>query len=273
MRYCDTHVHSTNSHDGKASLAKDVEVAKAKGLEYLSITDHCDYDFEYGGCTAPVKWQFLKLDEYYQDYKNVKSKLDKDENNTLTFGFGIEAAYCDNEKCFKKYQEIIAKYPFDIVINSVHSVNGKDVYFKSAFLFKTKKQVFGDYLDTILKSLDAPYQYDTVAHIGYIAHGAPYRDRFLRYVDFPEKIDAILKGIIERNKAMEVNFHHEMNPPRDIIERYYELGGRKISYGSDAHKGDICKEYENVSKMLKEIGFTHYSVFVQHQEKLIPIFD
>lgn len=66
-----------------------------------------------------------------------------------------------------------------------------------------------------------------MAHIGYIAHGAPYRDKTLKYADFPNEIDAILKGIIARGKAMEINFHHEMTPGRDIVERYYELGGRK----------------------------------------------
>lgn len=271
MRYCDSHVHSINSHDGHISLGEIVSVAKEKGLEYLSVTDHCDYDFEFGGCAAPVKWGYLDIDKYYKNYKSEKQKLNADENNTLNLCFGIEAAYCDDPVCFAKYQETISKYPFDVIINSVHCVNKKDVYFKSAFLFKKKEQVYGDYLDTILKSLDAPYQYEIVAHIGYIAHGAPYKDRFLRYKDFPEKIDAILNGIIERGKVLEVNFHHEMNPPRDIIERYYELGGRKVSYGSDAHRGDICKEFENVSNMLKEIGFTYYSVFVQHKEMLIPI--
>lgn len=128
-----------------------------------------------------------------------------------------------------------------MVINSVHCVDGYDVYFKMAFLFKTKKRVYRRYLETILESLDAPYKYDIVAHIGYIAHGAPYRDKLLRYKDFPNEIDAILKGIISRDKALEINFHHEMAPQRDIIERYYELGGRKISYGSDAQQGDIAK--------------------------------
>ena len=145
------------------------------------------------------------------------------------------------------------------------------MYFKLAFLFKTKKRVYRRYLETILESLDAPYRYDTVAHIGYIAHGAPYRDKLLRYKDFPKEIDAILNGIIARGKALEINFHHEMAPQRDIIERYYELGGRKISYGSDAHRGDICKNFDVACKMLKEIGFTHLSTFVKHQEVLVPI--
>lgn len=80
-----------------------------------------------------------------------------------------------------------------------------------------------------------------------------------------------MKGIISRDKALEINFHHEMAPQRDIIERYYELGGRKISYGSDAHRGDICKNFDEACKMLKEIGFTHLSTFVKHREVLVPI--
>lgn len=271
MIYVDTHVHTTNSHDGKVSIADVVSVAKEKGLKYLCFTEHCDYDFQYGKCTAPVKWRFLDPDKYYENYKIAKEELDKDENNTLNLCFGVEAAYCDDELCFQKYQELIEKYPFDSVINSVHCFDKKDGYFKSAFMFKSKAQAYGSYLDTILKSLDAPYQYDIVAHIGYLAHGAPYKDKVLRYSDFPDKIDAILKGIIERNKAMEINFHHDMCPPRDIIERYYELGGRKVSYGSDGHRGDICREYETTCKMLKEIGFTHLSTFVKHQEVLVPI--
>lgn len=181
-----------------------------------------------------------------------KKALDDDKNNTLNLCFGIEASYDSSKAAKEAYQRTIAKYPFDVVINSVHCVDGYDVYFKMAFLFKTKKRVYRRYLETILESLDAPYQYDIVAHIGYIAHGAPYRDKLLRYKDFPNEIDAILKGIISRDKALEINFHHEMAPQRDIIERYYELGGRKISYGSDAHRGDICKTSTRRAKCSKK---------------------
>lgn len=267
----DTHVHTRNSHDGKLPIATIVDLAKAQGLCYLSTTDHLDYDFEYGKNHAPVSWPPLNLDAYYNEWKTAKQALDKDKSNTLTLCFGIEASFDKSKKAQEKYAETIAKYPFDVVINSVHCVDGYDVYFKMAFLFKSKKRVYTRYLETILDSLDAPYPYDVVAHIGYIAHGAPYRNKVLKYSDFPDKIDAVLKKIIEKGKAMEINFHHEMNPPRDIIERYYELGGRKISYGSDAHRGDICKNFDEVSAMLKEIGFTHFSVYEKHVEKLIPI--
>ena len=268
---CDTHVHTKNSHDGKLPIQSIVDLAKAQGLCYLCTTDHLDYDFEYGKNRAPISWPPLDLPAYYKECQITKTALDNDKNNVLTLCFGIEASYDKSEKAKEKYKEIIREYPFDAVINSVHCVDGYDVYFKTAFLFKRKKHVYRRYLETILESLDAPYPYDIVAHIGYIAHGAPYRDKALKYADFPEEIDAILKGIIERGKAMEINFHHDMAPGRDIVQRYYDLGGRKISYGSDAHRGDICKNFDDAVQMLKEIGFTHLCVFEKHREILLPI--
>ncbi len=269
--YVDTHTHTSHSHDGKVTLWQVVEAAKNKGLCYLCTTDHVDYDFEYGNNKSPINWRFLNDEKYYADWQTAKKTLDDDKNNTLNLCFGIEASYDGNPKVVEKYQELIAKYPFDEVINSVHCVDGYDVYFNTAFWFKTKKKAYERYLQTIIASLDVPYQYDTVAHIGYIAHGAPYKEKALLYKDFPELIDELLKKIIAKDKAMEINFHHDMCPEINIIKRYFELGGRKISYGSDAHRADVCKDYEIACTMLKEIGFTHLCTFVKHECQLVPI--
>ncbi len=269
--FVDTHVHTAHSHDGKVSLEKVVATAKEKGLSYLCTTEHVDYDFEYGKNKAPIKWRFLNVEKYYADWKNAKRALEDDKNNTLNLCFGIEASYDGNPRVAEKYQELIAKYPFDTVINSVHCVDGHDVYFKSAFWFKPKRTAYTRYLQTIIESLDAPYQYDVVAHVGYIAHGAPYKNKALLYEDFAELIDELLKKIIAKDKALEVNFHHAMCPEKNIIKRYFELGGRKISYGSDAHRADVCKDYQKACDMLKEIGFTHLCTFVRHECVLVPI--
>lgn len=269
----DSHVHTRNSHDGKLPISDIVARAKSLGVSYICTTDHVDYDIFYGGCKAPVKWGSIDMDAYYNEWKAAKSALYDDKNNALTLGFGIEASFCDSAVVSKKYLELMDRYSFDAVINSVHCVKGKDAYFRNYFFFKPKHIAYGDYLDEVLKSLDAPYRYEIVAHIGYLRHGAPYRDKDLRYSDFPKKIDAILHGVIERGKTLEVNCHHDIVPYRDILERYYELGGRKISYGGDSHRGELCNRFEEVSKLLSEIGFTHYSVFLNRKELLVPIGD
>ncbi len=261
----DTHVHSRQSHDGKLPIKELTRLAKQRRVDYFCTTEHCDFDLQYGRCRSPYKWKFLDIDKYYEEWKAAKSELDNDKNNTLTLCFGIEAGFSAKGTASEKYAEVIAKYPFDVVINSVHCVDGREAYFRSFFLFKSKCHAYGDYLNAVLASLDAPYPYDIVAHIGYIVHGAPYRDKALRYADFPDKFDAILKGIIARDKALEINFHHDMAPGRDIVERYYRLGGRKVCYGGDSHRGEICEHFEQFVSLIKEIGFDCYYIFKQHE--------
>lgn len=266
MIYADSHVHTRHSPDGKDSVCDIVAQAKAKGLSYLATTDHLDYDLKYGANRSPIVWEHIDLAAYYREWKEAESAADG-----LDFNFGIEAGFEDDDRVCAEYISTFDKYPFDVVINSVHFVDGMDVYFPMAFFFKSKKKMYKQYLEKVLKSLDAPYGYDIVAHIGYVTRNAPYCNKELRYEEFSKEIDAVLNGIIDRAKSLEVNTHHAMTPTRELLERYYALGGRKISYGSDSHRGEICKDYENTCRILKEIGFTHFSVFKKRVERQIPI--
>ncbi len=269
MIYVDSHVHSRNSSDGRDPVAEIVREAEEKGLAYLATTDHLDLELKYGGNHSPLKWKHIDLDAYYAEWQAAKAALDE-KGSPLEFRFGIEAGFGEN--VCDRYLETFEKYPFDVVINSVHFVGGWDVYFPHAFLFKRKKKVYGEYLDNIIKSLDAPYHYDIVAHIGYVTRNAPYRDKSLCFADFPDKFERILKGIIDRGKALEINTHTNLYPAVEIIEKYYEYGGRKISFGSDSHHAELCKDFDATSAMLKEIGFTNFTVFEGGgKEKQIPI--
>lgn len=270
MIYVDSHVHTQNSPDGHDSIQSIVNEAKRKGLYYLCTTDHLDYDLKYGRNRSPIPWNHIDLNKYYFEWQAAKAELQK-ENNPLLFKFGVEVGYENNKKVISKIEEVLEKYPFDAVINSVHFVKGMDVYFRSAFFLKPKHVMYGAYLDKVFESLSAPYQYDIVAHIGYVTRNAPYKDKALRYMDFPHKFDAILKAVINKDKALEINTHHDMTPTEEIVRRYYELGGRKISYGSDSHHKELCKDFEKTCALLKGIGFTHFSVFDRHKEIKVPI--
>ena len=266
MIYVDTHTHTINSPDGHDPIISMVKEAQRLGLSYLCTTDHLDYDLKYGKNRTPIPWNHIDLEKYKAEWIEAKKQA-----TGFDLCFGIEAGFDDNKYVQEKYIETINKYDFDEVINSVHFVNGMDVYFPMAFFFKTKKKMYGDYLDKVIRSLDAPYQYDIIAHVGYVTRNAPYKDKSLSYDDFPDKFDAILKGVIEKGKALEVNTHHDMNPIREVLERYYELGGRKISFGSDSHRMQLIKDYDVTCDILRDIGFTHFSTFYKHKEKLVPI--
>ena len=84
--------------------------------------------------------------------------------------------------------------------------------------------------------------------------------------EFGEQIDDILKTIIRKDKILEINSSNKQLPNRTlpadyIVERYYQLGGRKVSFGSDSHFPErILDKWDEVVAMLKRIGFTHLTV-------------
>ena len=265
MRLFDSHVHTINSPDGHDTIVSLLEDAKNRNFYYLATTDHLDLDLKV--CKenkTPVAWNHIDLDKYYSEWKEAAKNA-----GDVKFRFGIEAGY--DKGANEAYIETFKKYPFDVVINSVHFVDHWDVYFLNPFIFKSKKRIYRHYLEKILESLDAPYKYDIVGHIGYVTRNAPYKDKSLRLADFEDLINAILKKIIEKDKALEINTHHGILPTEEILQRYYDLGGRRISFGSDTHRFELGKDLDVVVALAKKIGFTHFSVYTNHIPEEIEI--
>ncbi|HKL93790.1 MAG TPA: histidinol-phosphatase HisJ family protein [Clostridia bacterium] len=260
----DTHTHSKFSADGREEIDTMVATAKAEGAGYIAITDHCDMDTLQEGNIVPVPWRQLDLPAYYADISRVQEKT-----QGICVAFGIEAGF--DKRANSLYEDLIAKYPFDIVLNSVHFVDGWDAYFPYYFENKTKAQAYTRYLETVYDSLFVPYKFDIVGHVGYCVRNAPYEDSTMHYSDNAELIDKILLKIIKLDTVLEVNRHNGLVPNLEILQRYYDLGGRKIAFGSDAHRGDVLKDYDETCRILKKIGFTHFSIFKQHIEEMVTI--
>lgn len=257
----DVHAHSTHSHDGREELGSMLKTALQKGLLFFGVSEHIDYD------VYTVKGDnYIDEEAYFHDGRH----LQEDYAGCMNVLIGAEFGYTDDEKVQKMYQETYAKYHPDFVINSVHCVDGEDYYFGKVFYdangkVREKAEVYREYLGIIRRSLDAPYPYDIVGHIGYIARYVPYEDRRLTLEEFGEEIDDILKTIIAKDKILEVNSSTKgmglSVTSEEILSRYYALGGRKVSFGADAHDSSrIAENRDAVMEMLKNIGFTYIIV-------------
>ena len=264
----DLHTHTTYSHDGKNTPAQMLAAAQRAGLAFYGVSEHFDYDYD----------ETLLSEELYKytrsgdpaEYFHALRHLQEDYEGVMNVAVGAEFGYSDKAEVQGMYALTYEKYRPDFVINSVHSIGGKDFayadYEKEADFYSDKKAIYGQYLRLIRDSLDVPYHYDIVAHIGYAARYVQFEDKTFSLEEFGEQIDDILQTIIKKDKILEVNSANKTLPNRTlpakhIIERYYELGGRKVSFGSDAHFVErIADKREEVMEMLKEIGFTYLTV-------------
>ena len=259
----DMHTHTTFSHDGKDAPATMIEAAREKGIAFYGVSEHFDYDYDRTLMTEEERQSTLNGDE--ADYFHTVRHLQEDYEGVVNVAVGAEFGYSDDPAVQKRYAETYEKYRPDFVINSVHGDGGRD-FARYSFEGKTKKEVYKAYLALVRRSLDAPYPYDVVGHIGYIARYVPFADKAFSLDEFGEELDGILKAIVEKGKILEVNsanktLENRTLPALPIIKRYYELGGRKISFGSDAHFVQrIADKREEIAAALKKIGFTHFTV-------------
>ena len=263
MLLTDVHNHSKFSADGVSPLEDMVSTAKNKGLRYFGISEHFDNDYLALGLKINGGPPFTDADGYFRKAAELKEKYN---DSNFTFLAGGEFGFTQSNRCFDEYSRLLKKYSPDFVVNSVHTVDGRDCWYAEYFEGKTKELAYRAYLDAVLKSLSAPYHYDIVAHLGYCSRNAKYPDPKLRYEDFRDIIDEILNTVAQNGKILEVNSSSrtagsDFLPDVDILARYYELGGRLISFASDAHSTErICDKRDKVVAVLKKIGFTHITV-------------
>ena len=263
MILTDIHSHSTWSADAESSLQDMVEAARKKGLGFFGISEHFDYDYIPAGLTYGGKSVYTDEVGYFSQARAVQQRVN---DGKFTFLCGCELGYTDDPSVAGRYAALIQKFSPDFVVNSVHTCDGEDCWYERYFENKDKEYAYSRYLARVLQSLSAPYSYDIVAHIGYVSRNAPYADPKLRYADFSEEYDAILSGIISRGKILEVNSSargagSNFLPDIDVLSRYYSLGGRKVSFASDAHNvGRIASGREEVVRALAAIGFTYITV-------------
>lgn len=261
----DLHTHSYFSPDGHATLEEMLQGALSLGIGYYGISEHFDLDFlsrrhyEAGGgafsTTDPAA--------YFPAARKLQHEVEKPEFHMLV---GAEFGFCPDPEVQQVLSGIAEDYAPDFIINSVHIIDGQDVYFADFYRGRDRKEAYSRYLTRVLESLDAEFPYDIVGHIGYPSRNAPYVRRAMRYKDHPDLFDAILKKIIEKDKILEVNGSTagapcDFLPDTDILERYFALGGRKISYGSDAHgPSRLCQGRIKAVEALKKIGFTSLTI-------------
>ncbi len=268
----DVHTHSSYSPDGVSALEEMVKKAFEKGLAFFGVSEHINYDMMLAEQDGRVFATERHIDE--EGYFHRARHLQEDYAGAMNLLVGAEFGYTDDGRGTAMYQAFIQKYQPDFVVNSIHALDGVDYWSRDPFytqkdgqkILREKDEVYREYFALVKRSVQAAYPFDIVGHINYPTRYAPYEDRRATCADYAAEIDEILREIIARDKILEVNSSNKDGvsmtlPDKDVLERFFALGGRKISYGSDAHDtARIADKREEVVKMLKEIGFRYLTI-------------
>ncbi len=271
MQYIDCHTHSDNSFDGKSSLAHMCAKAFKLGLSVYAITDHFESNME----LVPEFDFFKAIDTSVKQAESLKAIYEKKGLTVLT---GIELGQAvQNSQNAKKALE----YNYDMVIGSLHNNKGEEDFYFIPYKEMTLKEIY-DLLERYFSELFEISKlsfFDTLAHLNYP----------LRYIIGNHKIDVditrfydiiseILKTLIRNDKSLELNTSglrqniKDFLPGKDIMKLYYDLGGRLVTIGSDAHNTeDLAKGIKEGYELLGEIGFSHITYYKERKPCYIEL--
>ncbi|MBV7506045.1 DNA polymerase/3'-5' exonuclease PolX [Bacillus sp. sid0103] len=201
----DLHMHSTWS-DGAHSIEQMAEACRARGYQYMAITDHSQYLKVANGLTRErlllQREEIKRLNEKYDDFLILAGvEMDILPDGSLDYD-----------------DELLAD--MDFVIASIHSA------------FSQSREKIMERLKTAL----------TNAHVDLIAH--PTGRKIGRREGYDVDIDLLIQLAKETNTALELNANpNRLDLAAEYLRRAQDEGV-KILINTDAHKMDTLKHME-----------------------------
>lgn len=225
----DTHIHTEFSSDSQMKIEEVIEKAKQKNLGVI-LTEHYDLDY-------PGEEFKCDIDGYFKAYEKYRSK-------ELLLGIEIGMA----PSTLEANEKIVKNYPFDYVLASIHGVNEVDIFKEYIYQEREERVFYEEYYDYMLKCVQMYEDFDSLAHIDYIHRYAQFKDVEIRVNDYKEQIAMVMKVLIQKEKAMEINTRRmESAASREalleVYKLYKDLGGEYITIGSDSHTRDAIGAY------------------------------
>lgn len=271
--FFDSHTHTRHSDDSTQTLGELYAAALCRGLLGFAVTDHAN----------------LSIIEEDNTFENIAASVREAKAARQRFGdevrvlCGVEISeHFDDPAVTRRILELA---DYDVVIGSVHRLEYKgwtDFYSKIDFGAPFSDELLHGYLAAYFEYLlrvAEEADYDILAHmtcpLRYV--NGKYR-RAVTLERHAAAIDEILRCVIRRGKALEVNtsgiggMYESLMPDVSIIERYFALGGRLVTLGSDAHTPErVGNAFDATAAQLAKIGFTEYCYYERRQVRRVAL--
>ena len=258
----DCHVHSNFSPDSEICAKSGCLAAIEKGLQGIVFCDHLELD-----SPEPA---FKKRCDFAQRSKFL-DEIKNEFGNKITILKGVEVGV--RPHLLEELCTIVKNHDFDFVMSSVHDFAGSEAAIGGGkYKYETKEELFKVYLNAVHQAVCDFKDYDVVGHIGYARRFLPFENKDMKYDDYSDMLDTILKQVIADGKGIEVNTSgHRQGlgspiPDYDLLKRYKELGGEILTIGSDSHLTEhIGHSFDLVKERLIALGFKRLAYFKERK--------
>ncbi|HNV68601.1 MAG TPA: histidinol-phosphatase HisJ family protein [Candidatus Ozemobacteraceae bacterium] len=260
----DFHTHTFFSNDSRSDPAAMIDAARRRGVRYLAFTDHADF--------APTDFR-IDPDAYFEQLGQWRGMHDGVE-----VFVGIEIGWQISHTLeVRSFLERIRRHACDVVIASFHRSAGLDIGDGTYMRGKTLHDWWRGLLEEMLSAVQAEPDFDILGHLDMMRRYPPAKGSRIPE-DLYGMLDRLLGWLAEHDKTLECNssgFRYGLDGPHPeewVFKRFRELGGRRVSLGSDAHvPDDVGYWTTEARKMLQRCGFSDVCGFRARVPFLIPL--
>ncbi len=254
MIHLDYHMHTKRCGHATGEIEEYIAEAKRKGLQEIGFSDHLPFvthrDSRY-------TMDMAELPEYHRDMEAARAR-----HKDLRIKIGIEADYMEGKAA--EIGKLIAGYPYDFVIGSVHFMRGwafddpreRDRW-KNADINATYRRYY-----ELLQQSARTRLYDIMGHCDLVKK-------------FGHRSTENITGLVEETGrafkecgvALEINTSGLRKPVKEIyphlsILKIYRKHGVPIVFSSDAHAPqDVGADFDKARDLAQAAGYTEYLSF------------
>jgi histidinol-phosphatase (PHP family) len=229
----DSHLHTDRSPDADVPIDVYARLAHERRIAEIAITDHVDFD---------PRGPAYAFATFADRQREVLEAAERWGPLGVAIGFGVEITY---QRAFEAdIRAHLERHRYDFVIGSVH-IGPDDPYVSdrvaSFVAGRPLPEIIRPYFDEVLAAARSGL-FDTLGHLDFVKRYLHPHVKPAELAAAPELYEPILCALVDSGMALEVNASglrqgpRETYPPASVVARFRELGGRRVTAGSDAHR-------------------------------------
>ena len=251
----DYHMHTPLCGHAFGEPSEYAQRAIEVGLEEIGFSDHAPFfHMRDPGITMGIE----QLPIYYKMIEDVRERYRKE----LTIKVGIEADFIPGYE--PKTKALLADYPYDYVIGSVHFIKDwgfDDPSQRAQWDEQDVNQVYRDYYDLLRRCAQSGL-YDIMAHVDLVKK---FGNRATQ--DMTKEVEKTAAVFKECGVAAEINTSGLRKHCKEIYPAFWNMeiyasAGVPLTFGSDSHDPhDVGADFEAAANLARKAGYKEYSVF------------
>jgi histidinol-phosphatase (PHP family) len=269
----DYHMHLRGPDDSQlgpysADRAEEyVEQARRREIDEIGFSDHVYY-FRQGERLWEIPWMLERCSDDLEDY--VDAVLEA-KRRGLPVKLGLEVDYFPGIEA--ELAELLAPYPWDYLLGSVHFVDGFPVDQEPGLVHKLPVGEAWRRYFVWLRNAARSGLFDSLAHpdlVKIFGMRPPDEETHYLHVETADAIEAA--GVCVEVSA--AGLHKpvgELYPDRGLLEACCERGV-PITLASDAHRPEhVGRDVERAAAFAREVGYETVTVFNGRERRQEPI--